>query len=252
MDIANFCYSDDYAVFERMYTEIFQKNGLDAYISGFYIEKFAHLTQIMLKTNANMNITALTTLEKIIPLHYADCVLAAQHIPVGSHVVDIGCGGGFPILPLAIVRPDLNLLGVDSTDKKTRYVQKTADQLGLSNVETIAARAEDLGRDENFREIFDIAISRAVARLHILNELALPLVRPGGTFIAMKGSAGEEELSEAKKGCRTLGSPTQKITISELRTFDDFESRTLIFCFKKAPTPSIYPRPFNAIKKKPL
>ena len=117
--------------FEELFIDIFRKNGLDQYIRDDIIAKFKSLTDIMIETNAVMNITALTTLEKIIPLHYADCVKIAGHIPEGASVIDIGCGGGFPILPLAIVRPDLNITGLDSTDKKIRYVQKTGDALGL-------------------------------------------------------------------------------------------------------------------------
>ncbi len=248
----NFRYIQDFTTFQNMFTEIFKKNGLDEYINGYIIEKFAQLTEIMLEINANMNITALTTLDKIIPLHYADCVFAASHIPVGSQVVDIGCGGGFPILPLAIIRPDLNLVGVDSTEKKVRYVQLAANQLELCNVETIAARAEDLGKDTNFRETFDVAISRAVARLHILDELVLPLVRPDGTFIAMKGALGHEEALEAKRGTVILGAESHRETFYQLHTFDEAEERTIIVFNKNRPTPPAYPRSFGAIKKKPL
>ncbi len=248
----DFRYIQNYAGFERMFTEIFQKNGLNDYIRSDIIDRFASLTQIMLETNAHMNITAITTIEKIIPLHYADCLLAAAYIPVGSHVVDIGCGGGFPILPLAIVRPDLNFLGVDSTEKKVRYVQSAADQLGLSNVQTIAARAEDLGRDENYREVFDVAISRAVARMNILNELALPLVRQNGYFLAMKGSAGSKEMTEASAGCKKLGGTVHNTATQTLYMTDDVEIRTLLQIIKTNHTPAEYPRSFGHIKKKPL
>ncbi len=248
----NFRYIEDFAVFQSTFTEVFQKNGLFDYTNNDTIEKFAQLTELMLQTNENMNITALTTLEKIIPLHYADCVLAASYIPVGSHVIDIGCGGGFPILPLAIVRPDLNLLGIDSTEKKVRYVQSAANRLGLHNVQTLAARAEELGRDENFRETFDIAVSRAVARLNILSELALPLVRVGGTFVAMKGAAGVEEMYEAASGCQKLGFCVCETHELTLQTCAESEKRVILQIRKIKPTPSEYPRAFGTIKKKPL
>ena len=117
--------------FEKIFSDIFEKNELHAYINDENIEKFWNLTQLMLETNAVMNITAITDIEKIIPLHYADCVKIADLIPQNATVADIGCGGGFPILPLAIVRPDLRLIGIDSTEKKARYVSETAKKTGV-------------------------------------------------------------------------------------------------------------------------
>lgn len=241
----------EHTQFRALYTEIFQKNGLDAYVTDAYIEKFEQLTRIMLETNAVMNITALTTLEKIIPLHYADCVAVAQYIPANSAVIDIGCGGGFPILPLAIVRPDLQLLGVDSTEKKVKYVQKAADTLGLQ-AKTLSARAEELGRDPAHRAKYDVAISRAVARMNVLDELALPLVREGGLFIAMKGAAGREEMQEAANGCTRLGGTAQTVTEYPLHTCEESEARTVLAVQKTASTPAEFPRAFGNIKKKPL
>ncbi len=242
---------DQQTDFYALYTAIFQKNGLDHYIKDDLIRKFEQLTDLMLKTNAVMNVTALTTLEKIIPLHYADCVAVAHVIPLNATVMDIGCGGGFPILPLAIVRPDLHLIGVDSTEKKVKYVQETAEKLGLS-IQTMAARAEDLGKDPRHRECYDVVISRAVARMNVLDELALPLVKVGGQFIAMKGAAGEEEALEAQIGCSRLGGGTIQIDAYDLHTGPDSESRTLLTVHKHAPTPPAFPRSFGQIKKKPL
>ncbi len=241
--------------FRNLFTEIFQKNRLDAYINEENIEKFEQLTVLMLETNALMNITALTTPEKIIPLHYADCVAIAPYIPEGATVIDIGCGGGFPLLPLAIVRPDLHLVGVDSTEKKIRYVENTAKTLKL-DVKTIAARAEGLGHDPAHREKYDVAISRAVARMNVLSELALPLVRVGGVFLAMKGAAGQEEMAEAAAGCVRLGGapePSSALAPSySLYTLGETEARTLLQVPKTTPTPPEFPRSFGNMKKKPL
>ena len=126
--------------FETLFRIIFEKNHLDSYITKQNIRLFEKLTEIMLETNQSMNITAITELEKVIPLHYADCVKVAEYIPQNAKVLDVGCGGGYPILPLAIVRPDLQITGLDSTEKKIRYVQKTGDELKL-NIKTISARA---------------------------------------------------------------------------------------------------------------
>ncbi len=241
----------DYLSFREYFIRIFEKNGLEIYSTDENIRKFYDLTKKMVETNKVMNITALTTMDKIIPLHYADCVKAAALIPQNATVADIGCGGGFPILPLAIIRPDLNLVGIDSTEKKIRYVQNTADELGLS-VTAISGRAEDLAKQTDNRDHFDVVISRAVARLNVLDELCMPFVRVGGRFIALKGAAGQEELSEAMNGIQKLGGQLQGTDEYSLFTADDEEKRVMVRIDKMSATPKEYPRAFGAIKKKPL
>ena len=241
----------DYLSFREYFIRIFEKNGLEAYSTDENIRKFYDLTVKMVETNKVMNITALTTVDKIIPLHYADCVKAAALIPQNATVADIGCGGGFPILPLAIVRPDLKLVGIDSTEKKIRYVQNTADELGLS-VTAISGRAEDLAKQTDYRDHFDVVISRAVARLNVLNELCMPFVKVGGRFIALKGAAGQEELSEAMNGIQKLGGQLRGTDEYSLFTADDEEKRVMVRIEKISATPKEYPRAFGAIKKKPL
>ena len=241
----------DYMSFRDEFIRIFQKNGLESYTTEDHIRKFYDLTIKMVETNKVMNITALTTCDKIIPLHYADCVKIASYIPENAKVADIGCGGGFPILPLAIVRPDLKLTGIDSTEKKIRYVQNTANELGLS-VTAVSGRAEDLAKTADYRESFDCVISRAVARLNVLDELCLPFVKIGGTFLAMKGAAGQEELDEAQNGIQRLGGQIDESLEYMLYTADGEEKRYLISIIKNTATPREFPRAFGAIKKKPL
>lgn len=241
----------DYLSFREYFIRIFEKNGLEAYHTDENIRKFYDLTVKMVETNQVMNITALTTMDKIIPLHYADCVKAAALIPQNATVADIGCGGGFPILPLAIVRPDLQLVGIDSTEKKIRYVQNTADELRLS-VNAISGRAENLAKQTDYRDHFDVVISRAVARLNVLDELCMPFVKVGGQFIALKGAAGQEELSEAMNGIQKLGGQLQGTDEYSLFTADDEEKRVMVRIDKISATPKEYPRAFGVIKKKPL
>lgn len=237
--------------FKELFTDIFQKNGLDQYIRDDIIAKFEELTDIMIATNAVMNITALTTMDKIIPLHYADCAKIADSIPQGAKIADIGCGGGFPILPLAIIRPDLQLVGIDSTDKKIKYVQNTADHFGL-HVRAISGRAEDLAKMAEHRDAYDIVVSRAVARLNVLDELCMPFVKIDGKFIAMKGAAGQEELDEAINGIHKLGGELISTKEYELHIGEIAEKRVLIEIQKTKATPKEFPRGFGAIKKKPL
>ena len=238
--------------FSALFAEICVKNRLEQYATPELTARFDKMTELMLETNRVMNVTALTTVEKIIPLHYADCLKIADRIPEGATVADIGCGGGFPTLPLAMVRPDLTIVGIDSTDKKVRYVQRTAETLGLSNVRTVAARAEELAHNPSFRESFDVVISRAVARLNVLDELCVPLVAVGGQFIAMKGAAGEIELDEASHGMSRLGAEIRVVEPYQIHLRDESEKRVLIIADKIAPTPREFPRPFGNIKKKPL
>ncbi len=237
--------------FEALFREIFEKNNLNSYITEQNIRLFEKLTEIMLVTNQSMNITAITELEKVIPLHYADCVKVAEYIPQNAKVLDVGCGGGYPILPLAIVRPDLQITGLDSTDKKIRYVQKTGDELGL-DFKTISARAEDVAKMPDHREKYDVVIGRAVARLNVLDELCLPFTKIGGMFISMKGLAGAEEYQEAKIGIERLGGSVKDVKEYDLHLLHESEKRTLILIDKVSSTPKEFPRGFGAIKKKPL
>ena len=237
--------------FQETFLKVFEQNGLQTYINDENIRQFEKLTRLMLETNAVMNITAITDVEKIIPLHYADCIKAATYIPQNAYVADIGCGGGFPVLPLAIVRPDLKIVGIDSTSKKVRYVNTVAEKLQLSAI-AVAGRAENADMQNEYRETFDVVISRAVARLNVLDELCLPFVKIGGDFIAMKGAAGQEELAEAKNGIQRLGGELISADEYDLYTVDTEEKRVMIQIKKNSPTPKEFPRSFGAIKKKPL
>ena len=238
--------------FSALFRQFLAIHDLSEYADKPLIDQFYELTRLMSEKNQVMNLTAIRDVERIIPLHYVDCLLAAEYLPHGASVIDVGCGGGFPTLPLAIARPDITVFGVDSTEKKVRYVQETADRLGLK-VQTAAARAEDLAKDPAYREKFDVATSRAVARLNILDELCLPFVKNGGRAVILKGAAGAEELEEATVGIETLGGDIADILEFNLKVADgDEEQRTVILIDKMRKTPPSYPRAFGQIKKKPL
>ncbi len=238
--------------FKTLLIENFNQNHVDQYAIEHHISLFYDLTNIMLEKNQVMNITAIRDIEKIIPLHYVDCLKIAEYIPEGSKVIDIGCGGGFPTLPLAIVRPDIQILGVDSTEKKVKYVAETAKTLNLINVSTVAARAEELINISDMRERFDVVISRAVARLCMLDELCMPFIKIGGRFIVMKGAAGREELDEAQNGIKKLGGKVINTIQDELTVVSETEQREMFIIEKVNATPAQYPRQFGQIKKRPL
>lgn len=234
--------SDFNTTFER----IFKECSLEEYLP--YAEKFRILANHLVLTNEKYNLTAITDDEGVILRHFADSLTAVKHIPKGAKVIDVGAGGGFPSLPIAIVRDDLKITSLDSTAKKLEFIKEAAELLSLDNITTVAARAEEVGREE-LRESFDVSISRAVARLSILSELCLPLTRVGGLFIAMKGADSQNELDEAEKGIKILGGELQ---YKEGFTLSDAGERCIIVCRKNSSTQAKYPRAYAKIKKSPL
>ena len=233
-------------------TKVFGDNGFSKLLSLEVSEKFLALTERMLEENEKYNLTAITDIDKIILNHYADCAALAVKLPKGARVADIGCGAGFPTLPVAILRPDVKIFAVDSTAKRIAYVSETARLLGLENVEAAAMRAEDGGKNPLYREKFDVVTARAVAEMRVLSELCLPYAKIGGEFIAMKGKNAEFELAGAKKAVSLLGG--RDVTVSEIRLKGNGEELThpLIVIKKKEKTPANYPRPYAQISKKPL
>lgn len=239
--------------FNSTLARIFSLNGLSSLLSKERSKQFYDLTVRMLLENEKYNLTAITDPEKIILSHYADCAVLASHLKKGSSLIDVGCGAGFPTLPLAIVRPDLKILAMDSTAKRIGYVNATAEMLGLLNVKAVSLRAEDGGKMPEYRESFDYATARAVAEMRVLSELCLPFVKVGGQLVAMKGKNAEFELSSAKKAIATLGGRNPKCeTISLNSGNGETLTHPLIIIEKKEKTPSQYPRPFAQISKKPL
>lgn len=243
----------EFIEFKQKCIDIFALNPFLPTPNDTQIDKLWQLTGIMLEVNKSMNLTAITEESAVILRHYADSLAIYSDIPTGARVIDIGCGAGFPCLPLAIFRPDINILGLDSTAKRIDYVKSTAKALGLINLDAIAARAEELAQKNEYRESFDIATARAVAAMPVLTELCLPFVKVGGHFIAMKGSQGENELEAAKNAVRICGGQVVETRQPSL-TSDGIssEKRFIAIIKKNAQTPSKYPRHYSQISKKPL
>jgi 16S rRNA (guanine527-N7)-methyltransferase len=174
------------------------------------------------------------------------------YLDKGAKVADIGCGGGFPTFPISILRPDITVLGVDSVTKKVEYVKNTATLLGIPTISVSNRRAEELGKDAEYREKFDIACARAVGRLNLLCELCLPLVKVGGAFIAMKSRTTVEELEEAKNAISLLGGECENVVNYTLTDGAESLDRTMIIIRKQTRTPQKYPRNNSQISKKPL
>ena len=238
--------------FRSKITKIFSANGLASHLSLDKVEQFYNLTVRLLTENEKYNLTAITDLDKIILNHYADCVMMATKLKKGATVIDVGCGAGFPSIPLAMVRPDLKITAMDSTAKRVNYVAETAEMLGLSNLTAVTMRAEDGGKSPEYRERFDYATARAVAEMRVLAELTLPFVKVGGQLVAMKGKNAEFELSAAKRAIATLGGRNTVCENITLKGEGETLTHPLIIIDKKEKTPASFPRPFAQISKKPL
>ncbi len=238
--------------FNTQFEQIFAQNGLQSYINEQNTASFERLCNHILEVNKVHNLTAIRDVPGVISKHFADSLTVAAHIPDGASVIDVGTGGGFPTLPLAVARPDLSITAIDSTAKKIAHVQSTAHLFGFERVNAIACRAEDLAQTKA-RESFDIATARAVSELRILCEITLPFVKVGGKLLAMKGASGDKELADAKQAIAKLGGTLMQVHKFTLKNADGTEEeRCIIEIQKVSPTPNNFPRQYAQILKKPL
>lgn len=201
--------------------------------------------------NQVMNLTALTDEKGVGLLHFWDSLtLLDTNLFKNASVIDVGCGGGFPSLPLALCSENCVITSNDATAKKLTYVAETAEKAGISNLKTLCGRAEELATEPQYRESYDIAVARGVARLNVLCEWCLPFVKVGGYFVAMKGEKGVLEADEAKKAISVLGGELVDIMSITVPEFD--YAHSLVVVKKVKPTPKNYPRRNSQIQKKPL
>ena len=202
--------------------------------------------EAVIRQNQVMNLTAITEPEQVAKLHLLDSLTVLTLADLrGKRVIDIGCGAGFPGVPLKIACPEMDLTLLDSLGKRMTWLEGILPTLGVS-AHCVTARAEEAVAKQ--RECFDYATSRAVARLNILLELCAPYVKVGGAVLAMKGTAAQEELQEAKNAIRKLG-----LKLETVREFPwDGTAHTVIVLRKVAPTPPQYPRRYSKIKQMPL
>ena len=223
-------------------------------------ERLFSLAERLVEVNNVMNLTAITDEDGIILRHFVDSMLISEYISPNSSLIDVGCGAGFPTLPLAIIRPDIMITALDSTEKRIRYVQETADMLGLTNVKAVTARAEDFAKLPENREKFNHATARAVASMPMLAELTIPFFKVGGSLVAMKAKGAHEEFEASRSAIRQLaGSKSlegaqmiEKNLGGSINGVLVGENRTVIIVPKLSATPKQFPRKFAQIKKSPL
>ena len=217
-------------------------------LSDHALPQLEAYASLLLEKNKVMNLTAITAPQEVATLHLLDCAALLTMADLrGKRAIDVGTGAGFPGMVLRIMEPDFDLTLLDSLGKRIDFLQEVCDDMGLTHVTCVHARAEEFAGQH--REQYDVAVSRAVAQLNVLCELTLPLVKVGGNFLAMKGSSGEEELAAARGAIKKLGGEYKETRTLHLPGGD---TRTLILCKKISQTPTAYPRNGGKIAKSPL
>ena len=213
------------------------------------LRRFRRYYELLTQWNAVMNLTAISGEEDTARLHFLDCAALAELVDLsGKRVIDVGTGAGFPGMVLKILRPETELTLLDSLDKRLRFLSTVCGELGFADVQCLHARAEEAPPE--LRQSFDVACSRAVARLNLLAELCLPFVKVGGIFAAMKGPEVTEELRNAEKGIRLLGGEVERVAEYAVPGTELRHNAVLIR--KVSETPKKYPRKWGQMKKQPL
>ena len=212
-------------------------------------ETFEKFRKLLIEYNEKYNLTTITEEKDMYYKHFLDSVLGESFFNKNARVVEIGSGAGFPSIPLKIIRPDLHLDLLESVGKKCEFLRAVVDNLGLKGVNIYNVRAEDYAKDGKFREKYDHATARAVARMNTLSEYCLPFVKVGGTFIAYK-SGDTTELYEAETAYKTLGGKLDEICAYTLP--ENYGERTLTVVKKIKFTPTRYPRGQGKERKNPL
>lgn len=226
--------------------KLFVENELD--LSQEQYESLEIYRKFLVEYNENVNLTAITEPGEIWKKHFLDSIypLKLVEIPVNSTLIDVGTGAGFPSVPMAIYRNDINITMLDSLQKRIVFLQQLAVKTGLSTWKCIHGRAEDIGKNENYREKYDVAVARAVAALPVLCEYCMPFVKVGGMFMALKGP--NESSSDAEKAVSELGGSIENEICYDLCG----DERKLIVIRKISQTPTKYPRRSKRIEKFPL
>ncbi len=235
---------------EQQFIEALRAKGID--LSERQIEQFRTYFTELVEWNEKMNLTAITDEPSVYLKHFYDSITAAFYVDFSKEmtVCDVGAGAGFPSIPLKICYPHIELTIVDSLNKRITFLNHLADELQLENVHFVHARAEEFGKNKAYREQFDLVTARAVARLSVLSELCVPLVKKGGQFVAMKGAAGPEELIDAKSALNILG--VELVEQFDFELPEEDSERTLYVFDKVKTTPKKYPRKPGTPNKSPL
>ena len=235
-------------IFKNELKENAEKIGIN--LNEENVDNFYKYKELVLEWNEKINLTAITDDFEFIIKHFIDSLTINKYIEPSKTIIDIGTGAGFPGIPLKILNKGNKVILFDSLNKRLKVLEDIKEKIGLKNIETLHGRAEETFRNRQYREKYDIAVSRAVAALNVLSELMLPAVKIGGICICMKGNNAEEEIKDAKKAIKELGGEIikiEKIILPEL----DLE-RNIIIIKKVKQTPTRYPRKPGIPQKEPI
>ncbi len=217
-------------------------------------QQFKLYFKMLIEVNEHVNLTRITEEDEVYLKHFYDSITPLFTFGAvfkdGATLCDVGAGAGFPSIPLKILKPGLKVTIVDSLQKRLNFLKDLISELGLTDVELVHGRAEDVGQNKLYRERFDIVTARAVARMSVLSEYCLPLVKKGGYFVALKGPKAEDELDDGKKALEVLGG--KLIKDEELTLPESEEERTLVLIQKVKSTPKKYPRQAGTPRRKPI
>lgn len=215
-------------------------------------KQFDTFYEMLVEWNKVMNLTGITEYDEVVLKHYIDSIIVGNVFDFSNvkSIIDIGTGAGFPGIPLKIVYPDKNMVLLDSLNKRINYLNAVIENTGLLNIKTIHGRAEDYAKIKEYREQFDLCVSRAVANLSSLCEYCLPYVKSGGYFISYKSGKIDEELAESKKAISVLGGELSEVKYLTLPDSDI--ERAFVIIKKVKSTPKSYPRKAGLPSKEPI
>ncbi|WP_026962689.1 16S rRNA (guanine(527)-N(7))-methyltransferase RsmG [Alicyclobacillus herbarius] len=232
------------------------REQFEAALSAVQQAAFARYYALLVEWNERMNLTAVTEESEVYIKHFWDSLLAlrvpefTETLGEAGKLADVGTGAGFPGLPLAICCPQVHVVLMDSLQKRTRFLEAVVEELGLKNVTVVHGRAEDLARDDTWRQRFDVVVSRAVARLNVLLELTVPFVRPGGCVLAYKGPQLDEELPDGRRAAGQLSAKIERVERTSLPMGEG--ERTLAVIRVEGTVSPTFPRKAGTPQRRPL